>query len=457
MLKLKSGPIIYSILLCCLQLAIPAHSFEIDCSSSVWKNKEECRGKNKKNRVKEKYDPESGLSVVEYIKDLDWKNQDRDKLPWSKIVKLKSKLDGAYELVVFDRDFTDSFSTGSKEGVITRWTIDTLKGITYTAGGCGFWSCTYERSYMNDFPPSIELFINSESFKLYGSNGEFPIPQAFINRVKKSGGSASVNLKLKRRTGSAVVPIGAGTVRALKSLFDKTIKTWDKPSVSIRPMAVNEAKLDVEDIAKNSLPSVVMLENDRSQGSGFVIDKKGLVLTNRHVVVGPDKRFKVSGPSGLKSEGKVVYIDRKLDFALLRVPGTERIKPLPLCYSSYPFPGQGVVALGSPLGLAGTVTRGIVSAVRPPSGDLEGITPSYVTLIQTDASISPGNSGGPLLNNKGEVIGVNTWSLPGDGGRAQNINFAVSIVDILKGLEVKPPLTAEGLNQCGNKTIKSQI
>ena len=218
-------------------------------------------------------------------------------------------------------------------------------------------------------------------------------------------------------------------------------------------MEVSSTKLEIEDIATNSLPSVIMVKNDRSTGCGFIIDRKGHVLTNRHVVRGSDKRYKVTSPSGLNTEGKVIYKDPRLDFALLKVPSAISIKPLPLCYKSYPFAGQSVVALGSPLGLAGTVTRGIVSAVRPPSGDMKGVTPSYVTLIQTDAAISPGNSGGPLLNMKGEVIGVNTWNLPGDGGKAQNINFAISIVDILKSLELSSPTIFKDINICGNKSV----
>ena len=144
----------------------------------------------------------------------------------------------------------------------------------------------------------------------------------------------------------------------------------------------------------------------------------------------------------------MIYVDRKLDFALIRTTNLKSLKPLPLCYATYPLPGQSVVALGSPLGLAGTVTRGIVSAIRYPSGALEGVAPSYVTLIQTDASISPGNSGGPLVNNRGEVVGVNTFSR--SGASAQNLNFAVSIVDILKSPNVRSPGLSKGINKCGN-------
>ena len=406
---------------------------------------EEC----KKKKVIEKYDPETQLDVVEYKSDLDWKVA-RPKLPWSKIVKLKSELDSGYDLMVFDRDYTDSFSTGAKQGVVTRWSIDSVQGITYTAGGCGFWTCTYERSVVNQLPPSIELFIGSESYKLYGDEGMFYLPEAFINSIKVASESTKVNLKFKTSSGGyGVAPIGPETIQSLKSLYNKAIPTWEKPSVSISLQQVSEKKLDVEDIASQSLPSIVMLKNDRSTGSGFILGKD-TILTNRHVVSGRDPRFLITSPSGSKSEGEVVYIDRKLDFAVVKASGINRSSPLPLCYRSYPFPGQTVVALGSPLGLAGTVTTGIVSAVRSPQegGDLKGIAPNYITLIQTDASISPGNSGGPLLNNRGEVIGVNTWS-SGRGG-AQNINFAISIVDILKALEVQAPQYSPDLNKCGN-------
>ena len=418
----------------CVERANPADPFEKEC---------------KEKKVIEKYDPETQLDVVEYKSDLDWKVA-RPKLPWSKIVKLKSELDSGYDLMVFDRDYTDSFSTGAKQGVVTRWSIDSVQGITYTAGGCGFWTCTYERSVVNQLPPSIELFVGSESYKLYGDEGMFYLPEPFINSIKVASESTKVNLKFKTSSGGyGVAPIGPETIQSLKRLYNKAIPTWEKPSVSISLQPVSEKKLDVEDIASQSLPSIVMLKNDRSTGSGFILGKD-TILTNRHVVSGRDPRFLITSPSGSKSEGEVVYIDRKLDFAVVKASGINRSSPLPLCYRSYPFPGQTVVALGSPLGLAGTVTTGIVSAVRSPQegGDLKGIAPNYITLIQTDASISPGNSGGPLLNNRGEVIGVNTWSSARGG--AQNINFAISIVDILKALEVKAPQYSPDLNKCGN-------
>ena len=446
---MKKSLLIVAALLPLLSISnTPGMFAEEDCTESRNPTdpfEEEC----KKKKIIEKYDPETQLDVVEYKSDLDWKVA-RPKLPWSKIVKLKSELDSGYDLMVFDRDYTDSFSTGAKQGVVTRWSIDSVQGITYTAGGCGFWTCTYERSVVNQLPPSIELFVGSESYKLYGDEGMFYLPEPFINSIKVASESTKVNLKFKTSSGGyGVAPIGPETIQSLKRLYNKAIPTWEKPSVSISLQPVSEKKLDVEDIASQSLPSIVMLKNDRSTGSGFILGKD-TILTNRHVVSGRDPRFLITSPSGSKSEGEVVYIDRKLDFAVVKASGINRSSPLPLCYRSYPFPGQTVVALGSPLGLAGTVTTGIVSAVRSPQegGDLKGIAPNYITLIQTDASISPGNSGGPLLNNRGEVIGVNTWSSARGG--AQNINFAISIVDILKALEVQAPQYSPDLNKCGN-------
>ena len=429
-----------------LFIPIPVSAVEINCDSAVWRDRPQCKEKDTKGI--ETVDEATGLDVIEFVKDLDWKSTKREKIPWSKIVKVKSALDGNYELAVFDRDYTDSFSTGAKEGAVTKWTTDQLRGYTYSAGGCGFWTCTYERASINDFPGVVELYISDKSFRLYGDNGEFVLPQSFIDEVKKASETTEFNLKLKSGSKSAVVPIGNETVASLKRLFSKAIQTWDKPKINLVALNVTKQKLDTEEIANKTLPSVVMLKNERGLGSGFVLDNNGLVITNRHVVSGGDKEFQITGEGGIKTEGRVIYVDRKLDFALLRSNGLKGTKPLPICYSTYPSPGQSVVALGSPEGLAGTVTRGIVSAVRYPTGDLEGVAPNYVTLIQTDASISPGNSGGPLVNNKGEVIGINTFNI--DYGRSQNLNFAVSMVDVLKALEVKGESFNSTLNKCGN-------
>ena len=87
----------------------------------------------------------------------------------------------------------------------------------------------------------------------------------------------------------------------------------------------------METIAKSSLPSVVRLKNDRRVGSGFVIAANGLILTHRLVTAGGSRRFQISAEGGIKTEGVVIYVDRKLDFALVRAEGLNRLRPLPLC------------------------------------------------------------------------------------------------------------------------------
>jgi hypothetical protein len=162
---------------------------------------------------KKALDSGTGLQVVELTTDLDWKNANKASIPWSKVVKIRSALDGTYELAVFDRDYTSDFNSGAKEGVATKWTVDTLKGVVFTAGGCGFWTCTYGRGTVADLPDVVELHTSGKSYRLYGSSGEFPIPQAFIDDLLTAGPGASLSLKLIRgSTGGSVVPIGKGTI-----------------------------------------------------------------------------------------------------------------------------------------------------------------------------------------------------------------------------------------------------
>lgn len=450
MLKYHNGDMVRAIAFAAifgfpLPAGLVAPVFAKDCSYGSSMEKQLCEAGGEAT-PKPATDTSSGLEVIELKTDLDWKTANKANVPWSKIVKIKSDLDGSFELAVFDRDFYVDINTGAQRGAATKWTIDILRGVTYTQGGCGLWVCTAGGD-VNDLPEVVELFAGDNSFRIYGDDGEYALPQAFIDQLVKAGPTAKLNLKLvKGKSNSSVIPIGSGTVKSLVQLFSKTIPTWKTPLITLKPREVPSSDPGVEVIARASLPSVVMLKNDRAQGSGFVFDDQGLILTNRHVTAGGSKEFQVVLDSGFKGKAEVVYIDRKLDVAILRPSSGAKIKALPLCYASYPMPGQNVIALGSPLGLAGTVTKGIVSAVRRPSNGMEGFAPSYVTLIQTDASISPGNSGGPLLNSTGEVIGINTMGQR-DG---QNLNFAISIVDVLKGLEVRSPGLIKGANACGN-------
>ncbi len=148
------------------------------------------------------------------------------------------------------------------------------------------------------------------------------------------------------------------------------------------------------------------------QGSGFIYDKEGHIVTNYHVVQGGEK-FEIVFANGDKAWAEIVGVDEGSDLAVLKVQDVpeEQLVPLPVGDSDLVQPGQIVVALGNPFGLQGTMTLGIVSArgrTLPSEQEAQqGGVFSMGDLIQTDAAINPGNSGGPLLNLKGEVIGVN--------------------------------------------------
>jgi serine protease Do len=167
-----------------------------------------------------------------------------------------------------------------------------------------------------------------------------------------------------------------------------------------------------------------------SLGSGFVISADGLVLTNNHVVDGVD-RVRVVFSDGAESDAEVVGQDPKTDLALLRVERTD-LHPLPLGDSDTILPGDWVVAIGSPFGLDHTVTVGIVSG----KGRDIGHGP-YDDYIQTDAAMNPGNSGGPLLDMRGQVVGINAAINP----EANTIGFAVPI-NLAK--EIVPQLRDHG-------------
>jgi serine protease Do len=166
----------------------------------------------------------------------------------------------------------------------------------------------------------------------------------------------------------------------------------------------------------------------RSLGSGFIIDDKGFIVTNNHVIEDADQ-IKVILANDKEFDAELVGRDPKTDLALIRIQGARSLKPLELGNSDKLKVGTWVVAIGSPFGLEQTVTAGIVSA----KGRIIGSGP-YDDFIQTDASINPGNSGGPLLNLDGQVVGINTAIIAsGQGiGFAIPINMAKGIIDQLK-------------------------
>ena len=202
---------------------------------------------------------------------------------------------------------------------------------------------------------------------------------------------------------------------------------------------------DVTQIVAKVDPAVATIHCPHGTGSGFVVDDRGILVTNCHVVAGEGEAVAVfPDKTTYRILGVLAFVPGK-DLTLLKIdPGTRKLPSLRLAETA-PAKGEKVYAFGAPLGMSGSVSDGLVAAVRRGQEvrenlqDLSGrdvyVQSMHYDLdagwIQTTAPISPGNSGGPLVNGRGEVVGVNTWHVP----IGENINFAASAEHIQQMLQ----------------------
>jgi S1-C subfamily serine protease len=189
-------------------------------------------------------------------------------------------------------------------------------------------------------------------------------------------------------------------------------------------------------VYKKALPSVVNITStavafdffngpvpQQGQGSGFILDKQGHILTNNHVIDNA-QRVEVTLSDKHKYKATVVGVDKGHDLALLLINNAPNLQPATLAESQNLTVGQRVYAIGNPFGLSGTMTRGIISAIR---SIREANNSPIEDAIQTDAAVNPGNSGGPLLNSRGEVIGITTLIANNGADQSSGIGFAIPI------------------------------
>jgi len=241
----------------------------------------------------------------------------------------------------------------------------------------------------------------------------------------------------KSRTGALIAGVAVGALFAgtVGGAVGYTLAENNSPStITVASAgAVAPAAGSIAAVAAAVQPSVVQLNvsgaDGEGTGTGFVVSGDGYIVTNNHVAggAGDGGKIDVTFSDGSTATGKLVGADAGYDLAVVKVDRTE-LPALTLGSSDAINVGDTAIAIGSPLGLQGTVTSGIVSALnRPVTAGGQGDT-SYISAIQTDAAINPGNSGGPLVNGAGEVIGVNSAiATLGMGAASGNIGLGFAI------------------------------
>ena len=224
---------------------------------------------------------------------------------------------------------------------------------------------------------------------------------------------------------------GSSTPSAEALDFNKKPKEIDNsPVIMSKDEEINIRVFEQAHSAVVNISSVTLSYNSwlqivptEGQGSGFIIDRRGYILTNNHVI-GNAKEIRVTLADGEKLPAKLIGRDVYSDIAVIKV-NSEKIKVAAVLGDSDKLQvGQKAIAIGNPFGLSHTLTTGVISALGRSIETSEGI--EIDEIIQTDAAINPGNSGGPLLNSNGEVIGMNTAILSRSGGY-QGIGFAIPI------------------------------
>ena len=209
--------------------------------------------------------------------------------------------------------------------------------------------------------------------------------------------------------------------------------TTSQVSETSKPVAITPATETVSQIVQNVKPSVVSIKAEGNSGSGtgsgFIYREDGYIVTNNHVAAPAINGGKLTVYLEDKTsfEAKLVGRNASYDLAVLKIDATG-LKPVNIGDSSAINVGDLTVAFGSPLGLTGTVTSGIVSAINRPVTAGGADDQSFISAIQTDAAINPGNSGGPLVNGQGQVIGVNSAiATLGNGTQSGSIGLGFAI------------------------------
>jgi len=211
-----------------------------------------------------------------------------------------------------------------------------------------------------------------------------------------------------------IINLQADTQNKLNELTENLLQTKTSVEESQKELILLKASAgeDFSGIIEDSVKSVVTIRTNVGQGTGFIINNKGYIVTNAHVLVGGSTIQAINSKQELIDAYLIGY-EGDFDIALLKISGN--YNSLKLADSDDVQIGEKVIAIGNPLGLQFSVSQGIVSAIH--RSGINGVE----AYIQTDAALNPGNSGGPLINKKGEVIGINNFKI----GDSESLGFAL--------------------------------
>ncbi|MBI1758323.1 MAG: trypsin-like peptidase domain-containing protein [Actinobacteria bacterium] len=276
-------------------------------------------------------------------------------------------------------------------------------------------------------------------------HGHVPVERVPLVPPALTGGPLYRRPPRRRFPVLAIVLVTAVGGGAAGAVIDRTvlgqrtvISALATPPLSIQDTGTAPSG-SVQQVAQAVLPSVVSVVVSAGQnggeGSGVVLTSDGLILTNNHVVssAATGGRITVQFHDGRSAQASIVGRDPLTDLAVIKAESVSGLRPATFGRSSDLAVGQTVVAIGSPLGLSGTVTSGIVSALDRPvrTGDAQsGVQDTVIDAIQTDAAINPGNSGGPLVNLRGYVVGINSAIASlgqGSGSQSGSIGLGFAI------------------------------
>ena len=270
---------------------------------------------------------------------------------------------------------------------------------------------THHKWLIGSFTTLVVLFIITSSIFMYLIYVKEELNYNNLDK-KLAGISADTQSKINELTDS---------VSKTNDALNKTASSFSTQLNAIKASTSS----DFSGVIEGAVKGVVTIKTDVSQGTGFIITDDGYIVTNYHVVQGAKSAIVITSDNKNHQEVTLEGYDSNLDIALLKIPGN--FQSLSLDNSDNVQVGQKVIAIGNPLGLQFSVSEGIVSAInREGSNGIKGY-------IQTDAALNPGNSGGPLINTQGKVIGINNFKI----GTGENLGFALEsnyIRDAVNGI-----------------------